>query len=134
LRWQAAVPNYRAMNDPLFQLRDLAGRHFTPGRVTAIPRLSVHSRATTSPVVAGMFPPTVCLVLQGAKSITVGDRTMRYDPAHYFIASVEVPASGCIIEASAARPYIGLTLQLDWDAIAALAPEVPSLTDAQDAR
>jgi len=122
------------MQEQLARLLALATRHTSgSGRPTAIRRLCVHVGHGPTPPVSGLFEPKICLVLQGAKQIMFGDQVLRYDPASYFIASVELPVTGCIIEATPARPYVGLTLDLDRDAIAALISEVPDRDAARTA-
>lgn len=118
------------MQEHLENLRALASRHAGEGTVnTAIPSVAITvARQTTQPVI-GMFQPRFCLVLQGAKEVTIGERRLRYDPNNYFIASLEVPASGCIIEASAAHPYVGLSMGLDAERLAALLTDVPERAD-----
>jgi AraC-like DNA-binding protein len=118
------------MQEHLEILCALAARHAGDGTVeTAIPGVAVTvARQTTQPAI-GMFQPRFCLVLQGAKEVTIGQRRMRYDPSCYFIASLEVPATGCIIEADASRPYIGLSMALDPEALAALITELPERAD-----
>jgi AraC-like DNA-binding protein len=118
------------MHDDLTRLRDLVLRHVT-GRATetVIAGLRFHFSTEPTPPNVGVFEPAVCLVLQGAKRVTIGDRQLRYDPASYFIASVELPATGCISEASAAEPYVAVSLTIDRDALAGLITEIA----AQDA-
>lgn len=118
------------MQEHLGNLRALAARHAGGGIVkTAIPGFAIMiARETTQPAI-GMFQPRFCLVLQGAKEVTIGERRMRYDPSNYFIASLEVPATGCIIEASANQPYIGLSMVLDAEALAALLADMPASAD-----
>lgn len=58
--------------------------------------------------------PSLCLIAQGAKELSVGDNVLRYDPDHYLIATMQVPVTGRIVEASPERPY--LTIRLDLDA------------------
>jgi AraC-like DNA-binding protein len=114
--------------DPLLML---ATRHATGPRVqTAIASVSLH-RATepTSPRLA-VYEPMLCLVLQGAKQVLLGDRVINYDPASYLIASLEVPASGRIVQASPERPYISVSMRLDREEIAALLPRVPRRAEA----
>jgi AraC-like DNA-binding protein len=120
------------MQKQLSLLRGLAARHGRgPSRATAIPRLHIHVGHRLTPPVSGLFEPKICLVLQGAKQIMIGEQILRYDPATFFIASVELPVSGCIIEASPTHPYIGLSLDLDRDALAALIAEVPGRAEAE---
>jgi AraC-like DNA-binding protein len=53
------------------------------------------------------------VVLQGAKEVAFGDRTLRYDAMQSLIVSIELPAQGRIVEASPGAPFIGLHLDLD---------------------
>jgi AraC-like DNA-binding protein len=120
------------MQDQLAHLLRLAaGIADGPRKATAIPRLNVHTGHCPTLPVGGLFEPKVCLVLQGAKQIMIGEQVLRYDPATFFIASVELPVTGCIVEATPARPYVGLTLDLDRDAIAALISDVPGRAEAE---
>src|SRR5205085_1624029 len=122
----------RTMQEQLAQLLHLAARIADgPSKATAIPRLNVHAGHGPTPPVGGLFEPKVCLVLQGAKQIMIGEQVLRYDPATFFIASVELPVTGCIVEATPERPYVGLTLDLDRDAIAALISDVPGRAEAE---
>jgi AraC-like DNA-binding protein len=122
------------MHEQLARLRALAARHARgPSGETAMKRLGIYMSDGPTPPASGLFEPKICLVLQGAKQIMFGDRVLRYDPASYFIASVELPVTGCVIEASRERPYMGLTLDLDRDALAALMPEVPDRDGARTA-
>ena len=40
----------------------------------------------------------------------LGDEVYVYDPATYVVATVDLPISGAVIEATAERPYLGLAL------------------------
>ncbi len=93
------------MLEQLKLLRALTARH-ADGRnkTTAIPGLAIHKGSEPTENMSSVFEPKLCLVLQGAKEILIGDQVLRYDPANYFIASVELAATGRIIEASFPRP------------------------------
>lgn len=113
------------MQDQLSHLRALAERHVTgPRTETAIPRVAINMARQASGLMPGVFEPMFCLILQGAKEVMIADRVLRYDPACYFIASVEVPASGRIVEATHDKPYIGVAMALDREGLAALLPDV----------
>ncbi|MEZ0268187.1 MAG: AraC family transcriptional regulator N-terminal domain-containing protein [Phycisphaerae bacterium] len=60
-----------------------------------------------------VLEPWLCMIAQGAKDVLLGDEWYRYDPAHYLISTLRVPAVGRVVEASRARPYLGLRLSLD---------------------
>ncbi|MER8790117.1 AraC family transcriptional regulator [Mesorhizobium sp. M0983] len=70
-----------------------------------------------------MWGSGILFVLQGAKTVLIGSRALRYKPASYFIYTVETPTISQIVEASAARPYLAIGLTLDLQAVAALLVE-----------
>jgi hypothetical protein len=61
----------------------------------------------------GVSKPSFCVIAQGSKEVLLGDSLYRYDPAHYLLATVELPVAGQVVEASAQRPYLSLRLDLD---------------------
>ncbi|HVG08885.1 MAG TPA: AraC family transcriptional regulator [Thermoanaerobaculia bacterium] len=61
----------------------------------------------------GVSKPAFCVIAQGSKQVLLGDSLYRYDPAHYLLATVELPVVGQVVEASAERPYLSLRLDLD---------------------
>jgi len=61
----------------------------------------------------GVSRPSFCVIAQGSKQVLLGDSLYRYDPAHYLLATVELPVVGQVLEASAERPYLSLRLDLD---------------------
>ena len=60
-----------------------------------------------------IYRPALCVVVQGAKQVTLGDTTLDYAAAHALVVSVELPAFGGITRASTREPFIGLTLEFD---------------------
>jgi AraC-like DNA-binding protein len=117
---------FEAMQDQLSHLRALAARHATGRRTdTALPRVVITSARGPTSLTPGVYEPMFCLILQGAKEVMIADRVLRYDPACYFIASIEVPASARIVQASPDKPYIGVSLGLDREGLAALLPDIP---------
>ncbi|MER8385055.1 AraC family transcriptional regulator [Mesorhizobium sp. M1329] len=112
------------MSEALQELIEIAGRHAYGRRTrTAIPRVSIgRSEVATTPS-PGVWGSGILFVLQGAKTVLIGDRALRYNPASYFIYTVETPTISQIVEASAARPYLAIGLTLDLQAVAALLVE-----------
>jgi len=122
------------MQDTLTTLSALALRH-VEGQVTytAIPRVAISTGTAATRPVPVLYEPMLCLVLQGAKEVLIGERRLRYDPATMFIATLELPVSGCVIEASPGQPYIGVTMALDREILAELLPELPGRGGPGDA-
>jgi AraC-like DNA-binding protein len=53
------------------------------------------------------------VIAQGRKEMLLGEKRYWYDPAHYLIATAELPIVAQISEASTEQPYLGLILTLD---------------------
>ncbi len=122
------------MQDQLSHLCALTRRHAgTPASAAVLPRISLFVSEGKTRATSSLYHPMLCLVLQGAKEVTIGDRMLRYDPASYFVATLELPVSGQIVDASPEHPYICVSLALDQDVIAALVPDVPSGTERDGA-
>ncbi|WP_376702331.1 AraC family transcriptional regulator [Mesorhizobium sp. ISC25] len=112
------------MSEALQELIEIAGRHARGRRTrTAVPRVSIGRSEVATPPLPGVWGSGILFVLQGAKTVLIGDRALRYKPASYFIYTVETPTISQIVEASAARPYLAIGLTLDLQAVAALLVE-----------
>ncbi len=61
----------------------------------------------------GFYDPCLCVIAQGAKTLSLGNEKYRYDAANYMIATVGVPMIAQVVEASPDHPYLGLRLDLD---------------------
>lgn len=48
-----------------------------------------------------------CLVVQGAKDVLLGQERLRYSPTDYLVASVHLPITAQITEATPDIPYLG---------------------------
>lgn len=87
---------------------------------TAIPGLALYRRIEPTQPTSGMYEPSICLVVQGAKRVVLGDDTYVYDSHHYLITSVDLPTVWQIIEASLEKPCLGLVMKLDLREISQL--------------
>ena len=87
---------------------DAEGRFETPVKALSVSRVS-------QPVMPRhmIYRPTICIVVQGAKQIMVGDRMFDYREMQSLVVTFEVPALGQITEASKEAPYIGLNIDFD---------------------
>jgi AraC-like DNA-binding protein len=60
-----------------------------------------------------LYKPALCLVIQGGKSIMLGDDVFNYRAMQALVVSVELPAFGRVTEASVDAPYLGITIEFD---------------------
>lgn len=99
---------------------------FSEGQIkfdTKIEGLSLHHSKTPTSPTSYLFSPHLCLIAQGSKQILLGNESYIYDQHSYLISSVDLPIVTQIIEASANEPYLGLTLELDLNAISQIITE-----------
>jgi AraC-like DNA-binding protein len=112
-RWQSEreVQRAQASHDELVERLARAIR--ADGTVEPLEGLRLRRASSPTELGHGVSFPAFCVIAQGSKEIRLGDSRYRYDPAHYLIATAELPIFSQIIEASPERPYLGLVLTLD---------------------
>ena len=78
-----------------------------------------------------MFEPMLYFAFQGAKRLSSGDRTVEYGAGSMFLASLDVPVTWTVLDASEEQPYLAVALKLDPAFIAAMLLELPPPTEAE---
>ena len=68
--------------------------------------------------------PALCLVAQGAKRVLLGPESFEYDASRMLVYSVDVPVAAQVTEATLAKPFLGLRVDLDPARIASLTTKV----------
>ena len=107
-------------------LARLACHHVASASGDLLPRVSLHVAHQPSWPAPTLYRPMLGMVLRGAKRVTIGDRTLDYDAAHYFIGSIDVPAEIAVTEASPEAPYVAARLSIDPEMLADLAVGITS--------
>jgi AraC-like DNA-binding protein len=96
------------------------GFHATP-----IERLTLARSSTVTLPMPNVYRPQLCLVAQGHKEVTLGDRVFRYAPGRYGIVFHDLPVTGHVVEATPDKPYLCLFLDFDPVMLGELALRVP---------
>lgn len=110
----------------MHELRALAAGAENRRTETGIPRVAMVQGEIPEHLLAAVYDPMVNLILTGSKAMTVGDRTFQYDPATYFVMSVDLPAVGSVHPAATGEPYLAVSLTLDPAIVAALIRDLPA--------
>ncbi len=113
------------MEQQLQELRVLASRAENKRTETGIPRVAMVQGDIPEHQLTDVYDPMINLILTGSKTMTVGDRTFHYDPATYFVMSVDLPAIGSVHPAVTGEPYLAVSLTLDPTIVAALIRDLP---------
>lgn len=120
-----AGSNGRMHTDPLNELRRLAAHAENRRTETGIPRVAMVQGAIPEHALAAVYEPMINLILSGSKTMTVGERALHYDPATYFVMSVDLPAVGAVHAAADGAPYLAVSLTLSRTILAALLVDLP---------
>jgi AraC-like DNA-binding protein len=111
------------MNDEITrqqqELASLIDRHTPSAGIhsTAISSLKLFRYDGEKQPIYSVYDPALCIVAQGAKLVMLGQECYDYNPASYLVASVNLPITGQIIQASPQYPYLSLQLNFSTDQI-----------------
>jgi AraC-like DNA-binding protein len=105
------------MEKSMAELRRIVMRAQDKWTQTVMPRVAmVRAQACADQV----YQPMLHLVLQGTKTLSIGEDVTRYVAGSYFLVPVDVPATGQVHAGAADQPYLAVSLTLDPDVIATL--------------
>ncbi|NHZ39395.1 AraC family transcriptional regulator [Massilia aquatica] len=119
------------MEKALKELRAIVMRADDTWTATGLPRVAmVRAEACSDQV----YHPMVHLVLQGFKSLSIGEQILRFVPATYFVVPVDLPALGQVSGDAPGETYLALSLALDPGVIAAVLADLGETDDAGDGK
>ncbi len=101
------------------ELLELAERHTVGNGIqsTSVPALFLIRETDVSQPLSTVYEPSLCLVLQGAKTVALEKEHYRYDASSFLIVSVHLPTKGQIVEASPDKPYLCVKIQFQAENI-----------------
>ncbi|WP_018633847.1 AraC family transcriptional regulator [Neomegalonema perideroedes] len=73
-----------------------------------------------------LYRPSLCVVAQGAKRISLENQTLDYDAGSALAVSVEMPGCSGVTQASEAEPFLGLTIAFDVVLLREVLEQTPS--------
>jgi hypothetical protein len=87
------------------------------------PRVGLYRVSQPSEPTHAVHEPAFCVLAQGRKRVLVGDAVHHYDDRNFFLASIDVPVVGQVIEASPEAPYLSFRITLDPNMISEMIME-----------
>ena len=108
--------------EKMAHLAEIITRHApaTGMYTTALRCLSLFRADRPTLPIPSVYEASLCLIAQGAKRVSIGDRSLVYDASHYLLVSVDLPMAGHIIAAGPGEPYLCCKIDLDLPALADL--------------
>ncbi|MXV44566.1 helix-turn-helix domain-containing protein [Saccharibacter sp. 17.LH.SD] len=82
-------------------------------RSTLLHDLKIFRRTESSLACPCLYEPSLILVVQGQKKMLLNKQEFIYDPHHFLLTSLDIPASTQVLEAHPDKPCLGLSLHLD---------------------
>ncbi|MBW9054020.1 AraC family transcriptional regulator [Rhizobium mesosinicum] len=113
------------METMLRELRRLTAHAENRPTQTGIPGIVMVKGEIPQHKLSAVYEPMINLILDGSKTLTIAGRDYYYDPASYFVITVDMPATGMVRQSGPDRPYIGVSLSLDPARVAALLLDIP---------
>jgi AraC-like DNA-binding protein len=111
---RAMVTGASALEQAQDELATLVARALPQdGHVNPIGPVHMYRTSAPGDPVHGVYDPSLCVVAQGRKQLLLGDDRRVYDADHYFLNSVALPVVVQVVQASKARPYLCVGIQLD---------------------
>jgi AraC-like DNA-binding protein len=124
------------MTDTLLKaVRRYAETYADPAGVARTPISGLTTIRATAPsgLDYAISRPLACLVLQGTKHVTMGNRDFTFSAGDSLLITADVPTVSRITRASIALPYFSLILDLDPAVVADLAVEMKAVPIADGA-
>ena len=113
------------LKSQLDELRALAAHAGNLRTETGIPRVAMVQGKIPAAALAAVYEPMINLILTGSKTMTVAQKIFDYDPASYFVMSVDLPAVGEVHPATTGEPYLAVSLTIDPQRVATLLEGLP---------
>ena len=107
---------------PQDEIAALISRHAprTGDFTTAIGNLTFHRQSSVTESLFHAARPSVAIIAQGAKDVTLGTETFHYSRMQYLLTSVDLPVQVRVVEASEDKPHLCVVLGIDIADVAAL--------------
>lgn len=95
-------------------IRKIGARVQKPGEnPTSISNLALYRRDEPTPCFHANYEPGLSVFVQGKKHVNLGGNEYTCDGSSFLLSSIDVPAVGQIVEASAKVPLLSMFLRLD---------------------
>ena len=96
---------------------------------TGVPGLTLYRRTAPVGPTLGSYDPSIALVVQGRKHVTLGRSTFLLDASRYLLTSLDLPIIGEVIEASEEKPYLCMRISFEMPVVRELLSreEIPAV-------
>ena len=97
---------------------------------TAVPGLTCIRFSEPSIPLPNVYEPSLCVIVQGRKRVSLEGESYEYAPSQYLAVSVDLPVMGEVTEASEDMPYLCFLVDIDKQQLAELMVKARLTPDA----
>ena len=109
------------MSDAMKMARIVSRHTPQPGVFeTLVPGLTLIRADAPGMPMPTVYEPSLCIIAQGAKTVSLGARMLHYDHAHCLVASVDLALIGQVTAATSDEPYLCCKIDIDQAVLADL--------------
>lgn len=108
------------MKDTLEEIAELTFNASTQPTATELPGVVIIKGEVPQHQLAAIYEPMIGFVVQGGKTISIGDQVIHAKAPSYFVIPTELPATGRVHQGPNGRPYLSVALALKQNSLADL--------------
>jgi AraC-like DNA-binding protein len=125
------IANHRLLDNDCEMLAALLTRH-TEGKgdgshATAINKLEFRRESFVSASLHNVCKPLLVIIVQGKKTVLLGEETYPYSVAQYLVVSVDLPLKAFVVQATPEQPYLAFKLELDLRQLCDILTEIKAM-------
>ncbi|KQL41960.1 AraC family transcriptional regulator [Bacillus sp. FJAT-25509] len=79
-----------------------------------------------------IYKPSLCIVVSGVKELLLGNESFKYGPGNFLVASVDLPVTGQVIEATPTTPYLALKIEFNPNQILEILTDTEIPTNSKE--
>lgn len=113
------------MKENLDEIARLAAVAGTKPTATALPRILLIKGKVPEHQLAAVYEPMIGLVVQGGKTLSIGDRIIPAKAPSYFVIPTEIPVTGRVHQGPNGQPYLSVALSIHRSALLDLLGDLP---------
>ncbi len=113
------------MKDSLNEIAELTIKATTQPTETDLPGVVIIKGEVPQHQLAAMYVPMIGFIVQGSKTISVGDQVVHAKAPSYFVIGTEIPATARVHQGPNGLPYLSVGLFLNQTSVVDLLKDLP---------
>ncbi|WP_411824353.1 AraC family transcriptional regulator N-terminal domain-containing protein [Leptospira sp. 'Mane'] len=114
------------MKDILNEITWLTSQASTEPTATDLPGVVIIKGEVPEHQLAAIYEPMIGFIIEGSKTVSIGDQVIYLKPPSYFVIPTEIPATGRVHQGPNGLPYLSVGLYLNQNSILDLLKDLPN--------